>query len=187
MRYHKYLTFIFVFIAISLLLTSCIVYDDEGTNGKESKEIMAEQEPETEDPEEAEKEFYVIGDTAEGKKISITATAMERREGREYNEPTEGSEYVLIDITIENTSEDEYSVSSMLQFNAYVDDVSMSESISAQIDREGSKTIDGAVAGGKKLIGALGYEVPKDWKEIEVHFKPDAFRDTAVKWLIENK
>jgi hypothetical protein len=68
-----------------------------------------------------------------------------------------------------------------------VDDTSINQSLSAQIAKEGTSTVDGTIAAGKKLKGVLGYEVPKDWNQIEVHFEPDMFDGTTIKWLIENE
>lgn len=137
-------------------------------------------------PEEKTPEFFKLGETVETRKIKATITELKKSEGDEFNKPEEGNEFVLLKMTIENISEDqELTISSMLSFSAYVDDEALDESFSAIL--EGDKTMDGTIAPGKKLSGTLAYEVPKDWKEIEIHFEPEAWRDIKIKWKIENE
>lgn len=86
--------------------------------------------------------------------------------------PEDGNVFVLCEFEIENKSSKDISVSSVMCFDAYVDDYSTSMSISAQMASDKNQ-LDGTVASGKKMNGIIGYEVPEDWKEIEVHFTPD--------------
>jgi len=132
-------------------------------------------------------EFFKIGETAVTKKVKATITEMEKPKGDEFNKPAEGNEFVLLHMTIENVSDSEITISSIMSFNAYVDDSSINESLTAHATKDNIKTLDGTIAPGKKLTGVLGYEVPKGWQKLEIHFKPDQFSDTTIKWLIENK
>lgn len=132
-------------------------------------------------------EFFKVGETVETKKIKAVISEVEKLNGSDFNRPADGNEFVLLHLTIENISDSEISVSSMLSFNSYVDDVTVNESLAAQIAKEGTSTVDGTIAAGKKLKGVLAYEVSKDWEEIEVHFTPDVWDNTAIKWIIENK
>lgn len=81
--------------------------------------------------------------------------------------PDEGKEFVEIILTLTNTSNEEMSISSMLCFDAYVDDYAMDEDLSALVASD-LNTMDGTVAAGKKLKGAICYQVPNDWNKIEV-------------------
>lgn len=132
-------------------------------------------------------EFFKVGETVETKKIKAVISEVEKLNGSDFNKPADGNEFVLLHLTIENISDSEISVSSMLSFNSYVDDVTVNESLAAQIAKEGTSTVDGTIAAGKKLKGVLAYEVSKDWEEIEVHFTPNVWDNTAIKWKIENK
>ncbi|MGF7059291.1 DUF4352 domain-containing protein [Brassicibacter mesophilus] len=152
----------------------------------QSKQVVSENKPaEEKTPEEPE--FFKLGETVETNKIKATISDIEKPKGNDFIRPADGKEFVLLNVTIENISSEEINISSMLSFNAYTDDESMNESLSAQTAKEGTKTLDGTIAAGKKLTGILGYEVPRDWKKIEVHFTPDAWDDITIKWIIENK
>lgn len=150
------------------------------TQEDKAKEVSVE-------PSESVQEFFNLGDTVETKKVKAIITSIEKSNGNQFNNPADGNEFVLIDLEIENISDSEMAVSSLLSFDAYVDDVTINESISAQIAKEGTNTLDGTVAAGKKMKGTLGYEVPTGWTQIEIHFTPDVWDDTVIKWIVENK
>ena len=46
-------------------------------------------------------------------------------------------------------------------------------SLTALMEKGNKNQLDGTVAAGKKFNGVIGYEVPADWKELEVRFTPD--------------
>lgn len=138
-------------------------------------------------PVEEVQEFFKMGEVVETKKVKAVITGIEKPKGNDFNKPADGKEFVLLHLAIENISDTEINVSSMLSFNAYADDITVNQSISAQIAKEGTNTVDGTIAVGKKLVGVLGYEVPKDWGELEIHFEPDVWGSTVIKWIIENE
>lgn len=159
----------------------------QGQPQEQTQERTQEQGQAAEQPKEETPEFFKIGETAVTKKVKATIIEMEKSEGNAFSKPAEGNEFVLLHVTIENVSNEELVVSSALGFSAYVDDSAINESLTAHTSKDNLKTLDGTVAPGKKLIGTLAYEVPKGWQKLEIHFKPDQFSDTTIKWLIENK
>lgn len=158
------------------------------TAGGQTQQTQEQTQQQTaEQPKEETPEFFKIGETAVTKKVKATITEMEKSEGDEFNKPADGHEFVLLHMTIENISNQEINVSSILSFDAYVDDNAINENFGAQISKEGANTMDGTIAAGKKLTGVLAYEVPQGWKKLEIHYKPNELSDTTIKWLIENK
>lgn len=132
-------------------------------------------------------EFFKTGETVETKLLKASITGIEKPSGNSFNKPADGKEFVLLHLTIENVSTEELNISSILSFSAYVDDESINESLSAQIAKEGENTVNGTIAADKKLRGTLGYEVPNNWRQIEIHFKPDLASSTTIKWIIKNE
>lgn len=59
---------------------------------------------------------------------------------------------------------------SISKFYAYADDYALNYSLSATIEAESGSQLDGTIAPGKKMKGEIGYEVPADWSNIEIHF-----------------
>lgn len=135
--------------------------------------------------QEDEKDFFYVGDVVETEKVRATITGIEKSVGSDFNKPEEGHEYVFVNMTIENISDKEMTISSVFSFDAYVNDVAINEDLLAQT--EAGKTMNGTIAPGKKLVGKLAYELPKDWEQLEIHFEPDVWDDVKIKWIINNE
>lgn len=116
---------------------------------------------------------------------TVMMVSYSENEGSEYNKPTDGNEYVIVDFEIVNNSENEITVSSALSFDGYADDYALNYSFAAMMENETSNQLDGTIAPGKKMDGMVGFEVPKDWKTIEIHFKDDVWSNSKFKFEIE--
>lgn len=152
-----------------------------------TESTVNQEEPEEVQEQEVAQEFFAIGEVVETNSIRATVTGIEKPAGNQVNKPSEGHEFVIVNLTLENISDKELNISSLLGFNAYVDDTAINEDLGAQIAKEGSKTVDGTIAPGKKLSGILGYEAPVGWEQIEIHFEPETFGNTTIKWIITNE
>lgn len=139
-----------------------------------------------EDINTPEKGYFELNETAELYGLKVTATELKESSGVEFFEPEEGNVFVGVNFTIENVSEEEKSISSLMEFNAYVDGVKCDLSISASCAFD-EGTLDGDIAVGKKLIGWYALEVKQDWKEIEIQFAPDLFSDANATFKFTNK
>lgn len=119
-------------------------------------------------------EEFTVGDTVEFKDVKVTLNSIKENTGSQFNKPTDGNVFLLVDFTIENNSSEELNVSSMMCFEAYQDGYSTSMSLSALIEKEGAQ-LDGTVAPGKKMQGTIGYEVPATYSEFEISYTPDVW------------
>lgn len=127
--------------------------------------------PESEESETSEeKTTFGIGEVAEMNDVQVTMVNYTESNGSQYNAPSDGNVFVLVEFEIANNSDSELSVSSMLSFDAYADDYALNYSLSATIEAESGSQLDGTIAPGKKMRGEIGYEVPADWSNIEIHF-----------------
>jgi len=161
--------------------------EDKPKKAKKPIKAASSQGKDTVKPTPEAPEFFKVGETAETKKVKAMVTGIEKPVGNAFNKPADGNEFVMVNIDIENISDEDLVISSLFSFNAYVDDTATDFSLLAQTAKDGTKTMDGKIAPGKKLSGSISYEVPKTWKQLEVHFEPEAFRDVKIKWNIENK
>lgn len=132
----------------------------------QTEEPSNEAEPEGDDEEQT---VFKQGEVAEMNDVQVTLMGYEESTGSEFNTPTEGNVFVLANFEIANNSDSELSVSSALSFEAYADDYSLNYSLSAMLESDGNQ-LDGTIAPGKKMNGWIGYEVPSDWSNIEIHF-----------------
>ena len=110
--------------------------------------------------------------------VGVTESA-----GSQFNKPAEGNVFALAEFEIENNSNKEITVSSIMSFEAYSDGYSTSQSISALLEKGDKNQLDGTIASGKKMKGIIGYEISKDWAELEIHFTPDFWSDKAIVFI----
>ena len=140
---------------------------------KENAPVTSAQE--TEKPVEQKKTSFMVGEAADLKNVVATLTDVRESEGSQFNKPTDGNVFVLCEFEIENNSQSEIAVSSLMSFSAYCDDYSLNYSLGAVMESGSNNQLDGQIAAGKKMNGFIGYEVPADWKELEIHFTPDVW------------
>ncbi len=122
-----------------------------------------------------------INESAVFKNLKFTATEIAENSGSQFFKPAEGNVFIGIKLTIENISTQEQSVSSLMLFNAYCDDIKLDYSFSASSTFDG--TLDGSIAAGKKLIGYYGIEVPSNWKTIELEVKEDWISNDSASFV----
>ena len=103
-----------------------------------------------------EKTSFGIGETAEYKDIQVTLEKVITSEGDDmFTKPDDGKEFVLCVFKIENNSDKDISISSIVNFEAYLDDTSINEDYMGSQTEEGKKynSLDGDIASGKKMEG----------------------------------
>jgi hypothetical protein len=137
-----------------------------------------------------EKTSFNVGETAEYKNIQITLEKVITSQGDDmFVKPDDGKEFVLCVFKIQNNSDEDMTISSIVSFEAYLDDASINQDFLGVQTKEGKKynSLDGDIASGKKMEGVISYEVPKDWKKLEVNVKPDAWSSKKITFVAKNK
>lgn len=147
---------------------------------------MGAQSNTTNTEKQEDKNNFTIGEIAELKGVQVSLVNVSESTGSTYNTPNEGNVFVLCEFEIINNSQEEISVSSMLSFEAYCDDYACSFSLGALMEKGNKNQLDGTVAAGKKFNGVIGYEVPSNWKELEVHFTPDFWSGKDIVFVATN-
>lgn len=119
-----------------------------------------------------EEAFFTVGDTLEMNNIIVTLNDVSEHKGTQFSKPTDGNVFVTCEFTIENNTESDLAVSSIMSFECYFDDFAANISLGAMTSNQNKTQLDGTVAHGKKISGIVGYEAPENWSTMEVHFKP---------------
>ena len=154
-----------IFIGIGLV-GSALSGNDEPTKVPTESNTPAVET--TEDPAE-----FTVGDTVTKKDVYVTLVDVREFDG-EFLHPEEGNVFVAFELEIENKSDESLAISSLMCFEAYFDDYAANISLGAEAE-SGSNQLDGEIAPGKKMKGAICYEVPADWATAELHFNPDLY------------
>lgn len=150
--------------------------DKNSSSAIESSQVDSSK-PSSEAPSSSEekKEYFDVGETAESGGVKMTLMSITESTGSKYIKPNDGYVFLQCNFEIDNNSDKDLSISSILCFETYVDGYSTSQSITGLLNGDGGKVdqLDGSVAASKKMKGTIAYEVPKDWKEIEIRVNPD--------------
>ena len=111
-----------------------------------------------------------IGDTITISGVSFKLENAYESEGNSLFTPSDGNTYLVCSFDIANNSKKDFVLSTLLCFEAYVDDYSVNQTF---FSGNSDKTLDGTVAVGKKISGSIAYEVPSDWAVFELSVTPD--------------
>lgn len=150
-----------------------------GGNSNESQQNSVES-----SSEEEKETVFRKGEIAELNGVQVTLTDYKESTGSEYNKPTDGNVFLMAEFEIANNTEKELAISSALSFEAYADDYALNYSFSALMEKEGNQ-LDGTIAAGKKLKGWIGWEVPADYQNVEIHFTDNVWSSDKFIFVIE--
>lgn len=156
----------------------------DSSQGAKSKDAQDNKE------EATKKTEFTVGETAEYKDIQVTLKDIITSKGDDLlSKPEEGNEYAICIFEIVNNSDSDISISSVACFEAYCDDTSMNQDILGLQAPEAKKynQLDGDIATGKKMKGAIVYQVPENWKSIEINVNPGFWSVKDIKFIAENK
>ena len=172
----KKLILLLLCLALCLSMVACTI--DDAPKKEQNNATQAatnNKEPQT----------FGLNESAVFSYLKFTATDLKQSEGKDFFAPEAGNVFVGVKFTIENVSDEEQSISSLLLFEAYVDDVKTSLSFTAScVFDEG--TLDGSIAPGKKLIGWYAVEVPANWKTLEIKVQADLFSNSSATYVFQN-
>lgn len=116
-----------------------------------------------------------VGKTISGDGYSITLNSARYSTADTFGVEPENGKYLILDVTIENSSEDENSISSLMSFTLQGSDAfEYDQSLTAK--KKGS--LDGDVKVGGKLRGEIAYDVP-ELEYFDFSFKNSIFSDSV--------
>jgi hypothetical protein len=170
--------FIFVFSSIN----------NGETSGKSSEKVDTLSDTNGGEKEDSinDAKVFAVGDVVSINDIEVTLVSVSENNGGNYMTPTDGNVFVVCEFEINNKSNNDIAVSSIMSFEAYVDDYSTAMNLSATLSTD-VKQLDGNVAAGKKINGVVGYEAPSDWSEIEVRFTPSFWSNKEAVFVVNEK
>lgn len=141
---HKIISVILVFVVLGIIGTTIGGGKDQPTKVGESKSTS------TSTSSKAVTKTFKIGDVVQLKDNKVTVNKVRTGNGAEGMSPGDGNEYFYVDCTIENTSKEEQTISSILMFKVQDKDGRACE-IAIPGDQNGQ--LDGKVAAGQKISG----------------------------------
>ena len=123
---------------------------------------------------------YVVGNVQEDSGISIKVNSTRVSQGNEYFKPEQGKVFFIIDITLENKTDEEVSISSLLSFELKDAD-GRDQEISIFADLNGS--LDGKILPNEKMTGEIAYETSAEGK-LYLYFTASLFSGKTLKFTV---
>lgn len=137
-------------------------------SGSNKPKLVSEDKPIVTKEEKSNKtEVFNIGDTIELDKFKITVNEVKTTNGSDFIKPQEGNEFLYVDATVENISDKEQTVSSVLMFKVVDKD---GRAMKQTIVENANGQLDGTIGPGRKMTGEYVVEVPKDATGLELQF-----------------
>ena len=130
-----------------------------------------------------------IGDTLENDDMRITLTdalIYSEINGEEFiDKPGYEKEYLIFFFNVENI-DDESKYISTYNFSGYVDDEAVqTKKLFNDVDNTSALNVD--LASGKKARGYVAFEINKDWKKFEIHYKENSFDEDSIIFTVVNE
>ena len=164
----------FVAIILCVVFVGCAVVEDSPKKETANASSQAEKTETT----------FGLNESAVFRTLKFTATEIKESNGEDFFEPDDGNVFVGVKFEIENISDEEQSISTLLLFEGYADDVKCEYSFNAACAfSEG--TLDGTIAPGKRLKGWYALEVPEDWEELELDVQSDWLSNKQAKFVFK--
>ncbi|ALA52199.1 DUF4352 domain-containing protein [Shouchella clausii] len=173
----KYMTLSALVLASTLALAACgdeadISASDSNTDA-EAEETNTDKESEDNSETEAEDGAEVdegeevsgfqIGDEVNFNDLSITVNSVDFSEGSEWEQPSK-DKYAYIDITVVNNGDEDYTLSSLMQFELVTNE-GRSQDITIVSDQDGE--LDGTIGAGRTMAGQVVFDVSEaDYYEL---------------------
>ena len=150
--------------------------DDSANSDSNSVSDSSDNKQESAQTTQEDKEsVYGLNIPAENDEVQITVTKVERSNGKEYDKPDDGKEFVIVTVKIKNIGDEK------LSYNSY--DFKMSNS-QGQVTDESFTTVDsdtalsyGELKSGGEVEGTISFEQPKGDEGLILEYYDNSFDD----------
>ncbi|MCL2606043.1 MAG: DUF4352 domain-containing protein [Coriobacteriia bacterium] len=172
----KKLIYVLVFGLLAAVAIACTPAD-EPTLAESNEPAMTEEAPAAEEEESTGPEIFSVGDTVEAGNFRVTVNSVRTDTGEDFFGPDEGNEFFYVDMSIENISDDEQTISSILMFTIFDEDGrQLDQALFA--DTQGS--LDGTIAPTRTLTGEYAVEAPEGATGLELQFEGALFGGRVI-------
>ncbi|MCC5428131.1 DUF4352 domain-containing protein [Clostridium botulinum] len=114
--------------------------------------------------------IFKIGDVVKLKDFKVTVNKVYKVKGDEFNQPQSGNEFIAVDCSVENISNEQQPVSSVMMFKVVDKDGRECEESIEGLTAAKAGQMDGEIGPGRKITGVYVVEVPKGTTGLELEF-----------------
>ncbi len=124
-------------------------------------------------------QHFKVGDhVAVGDTYMVTVNSVKTSQGDAVFKPKSGHTFLIVDVTVKNTSSEEQTLSTLLQFT-------LKDSTGQKYDETFTADTtppDGKIATGDQVKGQMAYEVPKSQHDFTLAFEADILSSGQTIW-----
>lgn len=132
-------------------------------------------EPPAELAGETQQQTFKVGDVVEMGTLSLTVNGVTSPEGTDFAKPEQGKKFLIVDVTIENKSQEADAISTMMQMSLKDTSGQVYQVDLMAMAASGGTSPDGELAPGEKIRGQVGFQVPADANGLVFVFDADVF------------
>ena len=167
--YRKWWVWILILIVgIGIGAGAGAIIDDPQKVGQTSAKV---QDKSTETSTETNKsKVFKIGDVVKLKDFKVTVNKLYKVKGDELSKPQPGNEFIAVDCSVENISNEQQAVSSVMMFKVVDKDGRECEESIGGLTAAKAGQMDGEIGPGRKITGVYVVEVPKGTTGLELEF-----------------
>ena len=164
-------------IALLVLIVIGVI----GSMGSDSKKVGSSSDS-TETTKETAQELYQIGDKVQMGEVILTVNKVETSQGAQYTKPSEGNQWIDINMTIENTGSSQQYITTMGQmFVIDADNNQYQVAVTGKrLENAGSLGMDGALIAKAKKTDWVGFEVPKTSTGLKFQYNASFFSNKNI-------
>lgn len=125
---------------------------------------------------------YKVGDKVQMGKVILTVNKVEKSQGAQYTKPSEGNEWLNLNVTLENTGSTQEFVTTLGQM-FIVDDKGNQFQVAVtdkRLDNAGTLGLDGAIVASAKKTDWVGFEVPKSATGLKFQYNASFFSSKKI-------
>lgn len=126
--------------------------------------------------------IYKIGDKIELGNVILTVNSVETSTSGQYTQPSEGNQWIDLNMTIENTGSKQEFITTLGQMFV-LDDENNQFQVAVtgkRLANPGSLGLDGAIVAGAKKTDWVGFEVPKTATGLKLQYNASFFNNKNV-------
>lgn len=159
-----------------------IVVGAIGGSNNNGKKVGSTDGTTTEAQTGSEQAVYKVGDKIQLGDVILTVNKVETSTSGQYTQPSEGNQWIDLNLTIENTGSKQEFITTLGQMFV-LDDKNNQYQVAVtgkRMANAGSVGLDGAIVAGAKKTDWVGFEVPKTATGLKLQYNASFFNNKNV-------
>lgn len=132
--------------------------------------------------EQPSQETYKVGDKVQMSDIILTVNKVETAQGGQYTKPSEGNQWIDVNMTLENIGSSQQYITTMGQMFVIDGDNNQYQVAvtGKRLENAGSLGMDGALIAKAKKTDWVGFEVPKTAKGLKLQYNASFYSNKKI-------